>query len=156
MGVTTSGLPHRIAAGAIVIQHGKILLVRYPESNGRSFLVAPGGAAEQNESVTDTAVRETLEETGLIVAAQKVLCIEDLLCDRFRMCKIWMLCGVIGGQLKKTQGARQEGIVEAKWYGRRELQHETVFPSIITECAWSSFASDNWVVRCLGLRRAIF
>lgn len=110
----------------------------------------------QDESVPDAAIRETLEETGLRVAARKVLCIEDLLCNRFKMCKVWFLGEVVTGELKRTEGAMREGIIEARWYGKQELEGETVFPPIIKECAWSSFASDNWDVKCLGLRRADF
>jgi len=151
-----ANLPHRIAAGAIVIHEGKVLLVRYPTATGSSFLAAPGGGVEQTESVSDAAVRETLEETGLRVAARKVLCIEDLLCHHYKMCKVWMLCELIGGELKETEEARIEGIVAARWYAKDALKDETVFPSIIAACDWSAFAANDWQVICLGLRRASF
>jgi 8-oxo-dGTP diphosphatase len=149
-----ANLPHRIAAGAIVIHEGKVLLVRYLTTTGSSYLAAPGGRLEQNEAVSDAAVRETLEETGLRVAARKVLCIEDLLCHHYKMCKVWILCELIGGELKKTEEARIEGIVEAGWYAKDALKDETVFPSIITKWGWSAFAASDWQVICLGLRPA--
>jgi 8-oxo-dGTP diphosphatase len=149
-------LAHRIAAGAIVLHQGKILLVRYMEADGGSYLVAPGGAVEEAESLSDAAVRETQEETGLTVAARKPLAVEDLLCNRFRMCKTWFLCDVVAGQVHDTDGARQEGITQAGWFSKDDLRLERVFPSIIEEHDWASFASPQWTVQWMEIRRANF
>jgi 8-oxo-dGTP diphosphatase len=149
-------LPHRIAAGAIVIRDDRILLVRYLSQDGSSYLVAPGGAVEQAEGLQDAAIRETLEETGVTGAARKVLCIEELLCNQFKLCKVWILCEVVSGEVKPTEGAKREGIVEAKWYGRQELENETVFPQIIKDYSWPSLRANDWEAKCLGLRHASF
>jgi 8-oxo-dGTP pyrophosphatase MutT (NUDIX family) len=45
---------HRIAAGAVVVHQDRILLVRYREASGSTFLVAPGGGALAEESVAET------------------------------------------------------------------------------------------------------
>ena len=57
-------LPHRIAAGAVVIHQQRVLLVRYAPSSGGTYLVAPGGGVQDAEPLAQAAVRETLEETG--------------------------------------------------------------------------------------------
>ena len=61
-------LPHRIAAGAIVVRDDMVLLLRYRDPGGGTYLVAPGGGVLEHESVADAAVRETFEETGVRVA----------------------------------------------------------------------------------------
>lgn len=132
-------LPHRIAGGAIVVRHGRILLVRYTPPGGESFLVAPGGGVLEHESVADAAVRETLEETGLHVAARNVVLVEDVLASRFKMIKVWFACDVVGGEVGATEGARLEAIVEARWFARRELDGETVYPYIVKERDWATF-----------------
>ena len=92
---------HRIAAGAIIIQGEKILLVRYNDRHGGSYLVGPGGGVHSDdESVTQALTREVKEETGLEVSPYKLLLIEDLLSSRHRMVKIWFLSSTIGGQLE--------------------------------------------------------
>lgn len=53
---------HHLAAGVVVIQEGSVLLVR---EDGTWSL--PKGSPEAGEALGDTAVRETLEETGLTV-----------------------------------------------------------------------------------------
>src|SRR5687768_4168762 len=118
-------LPHRIAAGAIVIREQKILLVRYADGENSSYLVAPGGAVEEAEALTDAALRETQEETGLMVTVRQPLAVEDLVCSRFRMCKIWFLCDVVAGEVHDTEGARKEGITQARWFRKDELGLET-------------------------------
>jgi 8-oxo-dGTP diphosphatase len=142
---------HRISVGAIVIQEERILLVRYKNSSGDSFLVGPGGGTENDEPVTQTVEREVREETGLEVSPQKILFIEDLLSGRFRMVKIWFLCNLIGGQLEHTQGATEEGITEARWYRKDQLYNEIVYPSILLSQNWDAFFKDDWESKYLGL-----
>lgn len=131
--------PHRIAGGAIVVRDQRILLVRYPAADGTTFLVAPGGGALERESVAEAAVRETLEETGVQVVARNVLLVEDILASRFKMCKVWLACEVVAGEVAATEGARLEGIVDAGWFSRSELDIETVYPWIVKEREWESF-----------------
>ncbi len=58
-----------IGAAAIVLNaQGHVLLVR--QSYGKLNWELPGGAAEANESIAETAQRETKEETGLSVRAK--------------------------------------------------------------------------------------
>ena len=148
--------PHRIAAGAIVPFDGKVLLVRYAAADGSSFLVAPGGRVEANESVADAAARETREETCVSVAPRKLLLVEDLNCIRYRMCKIWFLADFVDGLVQATDDARAEGIIEARWFSRAELQGETVYPSLVTKRDWAEFESPNWLVSCAPLREVGF
>ena len=83
----------RIATGAIIIQEERILLVRYNDRHSRSYLVGPGGGVHGNdESITQALMREVEEETGLEVSPYKLLFVEDLLSNRYRMVKIWFLC----------------------------------------------------------------
>jgi 8-oxo-dGTP diphosphatase len=58
------------AAGVIVDPAGRVLLVKH--SYGPLNWELPGGAAEPDESPTETAVREVREETGLRVAADRL------------------------------------------------------------------------------------
>src|SRR4030043_1900994 len=120
---------HRISAGAIVIQEDKILLVRYKNSYGKSFLVGPGGGVLNNEGINQAIIREVREETGLEVSPVKILLVQDLLSRRHRITKIWFLCNLVGGQLEKTQNATEEGIIEVGWYRRDQLNDEVVYPT---------------------------
>ena len=149
-------LPHRIAAGAIVVRDDRVLLVRYRDPEGGTYLVAPGGGVLEHESVADAAVRETFEETGVTVAPGPVLLIEDILATRFKMCKVWLGCDVVAGEVTATEGARLEEILEVRWFRRAELDSETVYPWIVTERAWPTFGARQYATEISPPRRARF
>jgi ADP-ribose pyrophosphatase YjhB (NUDIX family) len=57
----------KVVAGTIPQLDGRVLLTRRSINPGRGLWTFPGGFVDFGESVTDAAVRETLEETGLKV-----------------------------------------------------------------------------------------
>jgi 8-oxo-dGTP diphosphatase len=147
---------HRISAGAIVIHEDKILLVRYTDSLGKSFLAGPGGGVNIEEPTNRAAVREVREETGLEIRTGKILFVEDMLSRHHRITKIWFLSTLICGELTETQGAKDEGIIEAGWYDRDQLNHETVYPTPLLKHNWDSFFKDNWQTIYLDLKEVDF
>jgi 8-oxo-dGTP diphosphatase len=60
-------------AAAVIVQGGRLLLVRRRVTEGSLSWQFPAGQIEPGESAEDAAVRETFEETGLVVAARRVL-----------------------------------------------------------------------------------
>lgn len=150
-----NGCVYRIAASAIILHEDKILLVRYKQGES-SFLVGPGGGVHVNEDLNQALVREVKEETGLIVQPGKMLFVEDLLTEHYRMIKFWFFCAIIEGQLKQTQEAKEEGIIEVSWFSKDDLQNEIVYPSIIMDVDWTIFCKDNWQTKYLELKKARF
>jgi 8-oxo-dGTP diphosphatase len=67
------GKSTKLAADAIIIQKGKLVLVRraYPPFKGR--FVLPGGFVEPGERTEDAAVREAFEETGLKTRVKRLV-----------------------------------------------------------------------------------
>jgi ADP-ribose pyrophosphatase YjhB (NUDIX family) len=155
--------PHRIAAGGLTFKDDAVLLVRYQESKGGTYLVGPGGALEDEENVVQAIVRETKEETGLTVQPEKVVAIEDLVCSSFKMSKVWMTCEVVNGQISNTEGAKKEGIIEVGWFTRElgwftreQLAGEVVFPPTLMQHDWAQLQADGWTVECLPSRKIDF
>lgn len=112
------------------MRDGRILLVRYPRGAG-SYLVAPGGAVTDGESLAHAAERETQEETGVLVRARAPVMIENIRARRYQMVKVWYQCDDLGGEVRRTPEADSEGITQAAWYSDEELAGETVYPEII-------------------------
>lgn len=97
---------------AAVFEHEKILLVK--ENNGRWSL--PGGWVDVNLSVKENTVKEVKEESGLDVTADRIIAIQDrdrhnLPAYAYGVCKIFVLCSVLGGNLKKTLKQRNSVIL---------------------------------------------
>lgn len=88
---------------AAIFQNGKILLVK--ENSGKwSF---PGGWVDVNVSVKENTIKEVKEEAGLDVTADKVIAIQDrskhnLPVYAYGVCKIFVLCTIIGGAFKEN------------------------------------------------------
>lgn len=150
------GKPHRIAAGGLTFKDNAVLLVRYRNKDGGTYLVGPGGALKDEEDVVQAIVRETKEETGITVRPRSIVAIEDLLCSRFKMSKVWMACEVIEGQISNTEEARKEEIIEVGWFAREQLTKEVVFPPLLMQYDWGHLQDDGWRVECLPSRKADF
>jgi 8-oxo-dGTP diphosphatase len=150
--------PHRIAAGGIIFKGNSVLLVRYRDNNNneRTYLVGPGGKLEEDENIVQAIIRETKEETGVTVEPKRVIAIEDLLCSRFKMIKVWMACEIVEGEVRKTREAEKEGIIEAAWFTKDQLAEEVVYPPPLMQHDWEQFRAEIGQVECLPSRKASF
>lgn len=67
--------PH-VTVACVIEQDGKYLMVEERDKfNGKMVFNQPAGHLEEGESLTDAALRETLEETGWVVQLIGVLCV---------------------------------------------------------------------------------
>jgi 8-oxo-dGTP diphosphatase len=68
----------RVAAYAVCLREGHVLLARYvsPEGAGRHWTL-PGGGVEHAEDPYDAVVRETAEETGYDVRVERLLGVDS-------------------------------------------------------------------------------
>jgi ADP-ribose pyrophosphatase YjhB (NUDIX family) len=65
--------PRLVATTIPVTDSGEVVLIRRGFEPGRGFWAQPGGFLEIDETPTEGAIRETLEETGLVVAPGEVI-----------------------------------------------------------------------------------
>ena len=68
---------HRIAAGALVVEGDRLLLVHHRRPGAYDFWVAPGGGVSGAEELPHAAAREVVEETGLQVEVAALAYVED-------------------------------------------------------------------------------
>lgn len=65
--------PRLVVTTIPVTDAGEVVLLRRGIEPGRGWWAQPGGFLEVDETVTEAAVRETLEETGLIVQPGEIV-----------------------------------------------------------------------------------
>lgn len=93
----------KIDTRAAIFKDNKILLVK--ENNGTWSL--PGGWVDVNVSVKENVIKEVKEEAGLDVSADLIIAIQDrekhnLPIYAYKVCKIFILCSIIGGNFVKN------------------------------------------------------
>lgn len=95
----------------------EILLVH--ESNGTWSL--PGGWCDVDQSVAENTVKETFEEAGLRVTADRLIAVQDRNKHNkpiyaYGVVKIFVLCSVVDGEFVPNIET-----TETKYFGRDEL-----------------------------------
>jgi 8-oxo-dGTP diphosphatase len=104
------------AADALVVEGGKVLLMRREFGPFRGKWAIPGGFVEAGESAEECCVREAREETGLEVEIEMLLGVfSNPARDPRGTIGIVFLCRRVGGKL----GGSVEG--EAEWFPLEEL-----------------------------------
>ena len=100
----------KIDTRAAIFRDGNILLVK--EKDGRWSL--PGGWADVDISVTENVIKEVKEEAGLDVSPELIIAVQDrekhtLPIYIHKICKIFVLCSVVGGQFEQNSETIQSG-----------------------------------------------
>ncbi len=65
--------PRLVVTTLPVTEDGRLILLRRGIEPGRGLWAQPGGFLEVDETVTEAAIRETLEETGLVIEPGEIL-----------------------------------------------------------------------------------
>jgi 8-oxo-dGTP diphosphatase len=149
-------MKHRIAAGALVVENDRLLLVHHLRPGAYDFWVPPGGGVMESEELPVAAVREVVEETGLVVEAVSLAYVDELIISETRQCKFWFLARLVGGSLSTSStAARAEYIVEAAFLSRSEMSGKTVFPSVVVDEFWTHLRDGFAQPLYLGVREAV-
>ncbi|MFH1724782.1 MAG: NUDIX hydrolase [Elusimicrobiota bacterium] len=112
----------RVAAGAVVIKDGRVLLVkrRHPPKTG--LWAIPGGGVRLGESLAEAAERELLEETGVRARAGEPVHTFELIETepggrvRYHYVVIDLMAEFAGGELSP-----QDDAMDARWVSPEEL-----------------------------------
>jgi len=116
-----------VAVGAVVVDQGRVLLVRRGREPLKGHWSLPGGMLEVGEPLTAGVVREVREETGLTVQPLELVELLDRIHrdgDRIRYHYVIAdyLCRVVGGELKAASDADAVRWVERAEWNRQDSQ----------------------------------
>jgi 8-oxo-dGTP diphosphatase len=113
--------------GAVILDGGRVLLVRRGREPLKGEWSIPGGAVELGESLEAAVLREVFEETGIEVETQAIVEVVDKIVVhdervRYHYVLIDFLCKVTGGEL--TPGSDAD---DARWIGHEELNSHSIY-----------------------------
>ena len=106
----------------VLIQNDKLLLIRHKMSGERSFWNVPGGGVDYGSDAVDNLKREFLEETGLEISVNELLCVHEFLKQPLHAVELYFGVSFVGGRLRKGS--------DPELAGDRQIIDELEFLSI--------------------------
>ncbi len=114
-----------VGVGAIIIENGKLLLVKRGKEPNKGFWSFPGGVVEFRETLEDALKREVKEETNLEIEVKDVACVLEKIVRSengkdFHYIIIDFFAKVVDGE--PTAGSDAEDV---RWFDIDEIVNET-------------------------------
>jgi ADP-ribose pyrophosphatase YjhB (NUDIX family) len=139
-----------VGVGAVVVDGGRVLIVRRGHEPLKGEWSVPGGAVELGETLQAACAREVREETGLDVDVGPLIDVFDRIRldatgrARFHYVLVDFVCRPIGGTLACASDA-----IDVKWASVPELADHGVQPATISviERAFERVRSGPWTPR---------
>jgi ADP-ribose pyrophosphatase YjhB (NUDIX family) len=125
-------------------EDGRILLVRQ-QHEGKDIWMVPGGAIEEGESSLDAAIREVVEETGLIIHVGRLVWqVEEVSEERGQRFVNFFLGSIIGGHPELGEDPELgdgQVLAELRFFSREEVAAlEHVYPENLRDEVWEEIA----------------
>ncbi|WP_107841534.1 NUDIX hydrolase [Metasolibacillus meyeri] len=119
---------------AVVIEENDHLLVIKRVKNEQTYFVFLGGQVEQEETVEQAAIREALEEAGVIVELLELLCMVP-----FNGKQFYYRAKIVGGEVGAGTGPEYSqpelytGTFEPMWLAKKDVTTLDVRPLEVVE-----------------------
>ncbi|MYA49162.1 MAG: NUDIX domain-containing protein [Chloroflexi bacterium] len=160
-GEDSGGLQYRIRAGAIIVDGDSMLLVQHQDDDsfgGEPWWVTPGGGVEGEESLTECARRETLEETGLSVELGRIAYVAVFVEPGWYHCEVYFVADSYSGTVQRSEAGTgifdlDHLIKDVRFVPRDEMAGMAVHPEALKTAFWEDRASGFSGTRYLGLRK---
>jgi ADP-ribose pyrophosphatase len=136
----------RVAVGAVVTHHDKVLLVLRGQPPAKDKWAIPGGSVNLGESLQAAAEREVLEETGLKIKAGEVIYSFDAILHdaEGRVQYHYVILDLKAEVLDPTQPLiPADDVYDAAWFSLADLDQTDLVISDTTRMLLREFMNDS-------------
>jgi 8-oxo-dGTP diphosphatase len=120
----------RLAAYAVCIEDGRVLIARWVSTTGQSNWTLPGGKVEHGEDPFDAVIREVAEETGCDAVVERLLGVDSRMIPVAELLVpgpiphqnvgVYYRVRITGGELRPEPDGE---IVESAWVPIADVAH---------------------------------
>ena len=117
----------QVGLAVIIARFGRVLLLKRKGSHGEGTWAPPGGHVEFGESLEECAMRETLEETGIVISKVHFVAITNdvFASEQQHYVTVWMEAAHASGQ---AVVAYPERVQEVAWFPWNALPQPLFLP----------------------------
>jgi ADP-ribose pyrophosphatase YjhB (NUDIX family) len=142
--------PIRNSAKAVIVQDGRLLVIRLEDQYGAAY-VFPGGGQEKGEELKDAVARECLEEIGQAVTVGELLHIREYIGKNHEFAEwdadvhqveFYFECKLVDPKATIFEGSNPDDHqVAVEWIALEELSQGRLYPKTIGELLQNKNAS---------------
>lgn len=146
--------PIRNSAKAVIVQDGRLLVIRLEDQYGTAY-VFPGGGQEKGEELKDAVARECLEEIGQAVNVGELLHIREYIGKNHEFAEwdadihqveFYFACSLIDPEATVFEGSNPDDHqVAVEWIALDELSQIRLYPKTIGELLLKSDSSSIYL-----------
>ncbi|MEK4272044.1 MULTISPECIES: NUDIX domain-containing protein [unclassified Paenibacillus] len=146
--------PIRNSAKAVIVQDGRLLVIRLEDQYGTAY-VFPGGGQEKGEELKDAVARECLEEIGQAVNVGELLHIREYIGKNHEFAEwdadihqveFYFACSLIDPEATVFEGSNPDDHqVAVEWIALEELSQIRLYPKTIGELLLKSGSSSIYL-----------
>ncbi|MEK4524245.1 MULTISPECIES: NUDIX domain-containing protein [Paenibacillus] len=146
--------PIRNSAKAVIVQDGRLLVIRLEDQYGTAY-VFPGGGQEKGEELKDAVARECLEEIGQAVNVGELLHIREYIGKNHEFAEwdadihqveFYFACSLIDPEATVFEGSNPDDHqVAVEWIALEELSNIRLYPKTIGELLLKSGSSSIYL-----------
>ncbi|MEL9969341.1 MAG: NUDIX hydrolase [Metallosphaera sp.] len=105
-----------VAVGSVIFNGETVLLVKRSHPPNQNKWAIPGGKVEYGETLRDAVIRETREETGLVVEPRTIMGIIEVVREGYHYVILDFICQIRGGTIRASSDA-----ADARFFSRDEV-----------------------------------
>ncbi|MDQ0723003.1 8-oxo-dGTP diphosphatase [Paenibacillus sp. W4I10] len=146
--------PIRNSAKAVIVQDGRLLVIRLEDQYGTAY-VFPGGGQEKGEELKDAVARECLEEIGQAANVGELLHIREYIGKNHEFAEwdadihqveFYFACSLIDPEATVFEGSNPDDHqVAVEWIALEELSQIRLYPKTIGELLLKSDSSSIYL-----------